>query len=114
VPAGPPGYIYEVLKEAERLAGLSSSGFRDRVMARLEKGASEYGPEGYRERPIEELFEEIAEEARDLAGWSALTLDALWAHPPETRRVLLEIAALAGQAERLLYRVRAGSHPVLP
>lgn len=67
------------------------------VRARLDKGALEYGPEGYLERPLAELAAELAEEPLDVAGWSILIalrtyrdLDAGTA--ADVRAELIEIA----------------------
>lgn len=48
------------------------SEFADRVLARLRKGAREYGDgdQNYLERPLEELFAEGGEEGDDVAGWA--------------------------------------------
>jgi hypothetical protein len=56
------------------MAGLGAAApeFVDRVFARLEKGAREYGADNYLHVPLEQLVDEIAEEGDDIAGWAVL------------------------------------------
>lgn len=73
-------FVREWVELAARGVGLGSpieedgkpgaSEFADRVLARLRKGAREYGEDNYLKRPLDELFDEGAEEGDDVAGWA--------------------------------------------
>lgn len=66
--------VRQWLGQAARRAGLGSAApeFSDRVLARLAKGAREYGDDNFLMVPLEQLVDEIAEEGDDTGGWAVL------------------------------------------
>lgn len=65
------GFLDHVTRAAG-LAGPAGDYLAGQVRARLAKGALEYGPEGYLERPMPELLAELPEEPQDVIGWAIL------------------------------------------
>jgi hypothetical protein len=74
-----PSFEREFLRQAERLAGMTNSGYADEVEARLHRAEREKGPDSYLELGMRRLASEIGEEALDVGGWA--TVAALSAYP---------------------------------
>lgn len=81
------------LERAERAAATPpGQAFADHVQARLDAYGREHG-DTFTDRPIADLLAEVAEEAADVAGWSALALTVLQdAELPDVDRVRVEAA----------------------
>lgn len=113
-----PDFERDFLEHITRAAGLAGPAgdyLADQVRARLEKGAREYGAEGYLERPLHELLAELTEEPMDVAGWSILIALRTYRDLPtdaggDIRQELVEIAAagarLWARAEGLRQRLQ--------
>lgn len=110
-----PRFEKQFLDEAERLAGLSHTGFTEEVQARLHRAEREKGADSYLELGMRRLVHEIGEEALDVAGWATVASLAAYRHVPsdddrgELHLVLQQIAAhgplvwrLCQQAQDLL------------
>jgi hypothetical protein len=65
-----------LLDHSQRTARLSVASWPQRVEQRLAAGQELYGDSAL-SRPLDELLEEIAEEALDTAGWSCLASHVL-------------------------------------
>ena len=74
-----PSFESSFLDQAERLAGLSSSGFTERVKARLFAAEREYGQDSYLARTMLGLVGEIEQEGEDVTGWSTVAALAAYA-----------------------------------
>jgi hypothetical protein len=74
-----PAFEREFLRQAERLAGMTNSGYVEEVAARLHRAEREKGPDSYLSLGMRKLANEIGEEALDIGGWS--TVAALSAYP---------------------------------
>jgi hypothetical protein len=77
-----PAFEREFLRQAERLAGMTNSGYADEVEARLHRAEREKGPDSYLLLGMRRLAIEVGEEALDLGGWSCVA--ALSAYPQVT------------------------------
>jgi hypothetical protein len=77
--------------------------FDGEVMAKLRRGADEYG-DGSFSRPADALLAEIQEECVDIAGWAYVLACA---HPSLARRAR-QLAAVGLDAWRLVQRERRG------
>lgn len=74
-----PAFELEFLRQAERLAGMTNSGYTEEVLGRLHRAERERGPDSYLLLGMRKLAIEIGEEALDVGGWS--TVAALSAYP---------------------------------
>lgn len=73
-------FVREWVEIAARGVGMGgATDFTDRVIARIRKGAREYGDENYLTVSLEELEREGAEEADDIAGWMAAATARIFA-----------------------------------
>jgi hypothetical protein len=93
-------FVREWVQLAARGVGMGgATDFSDRVIARIRKGAREYGDENYLTVPLEELEREGAEEGDDIAGWMAAATARLFA---EIRREGIDPARAAVKQEHYL------------
>ena len=74
-----PEFERAFLNEAERLAGLSSTGYSEAVQDRLQRAERQYGQDSYLNLSMPRLLSEIADESFDVAGWSLMA--ALASYP---------------------------------
>lgn len=97
-------WVADVCRVAQ-LSGLADE-MGDRVIARLEKGAREYGPESYRERGLDGVLAEAAEEGVDIPGWLTRAVVLLYEE--------LDRGMDSGRMQDLHGRlIRAAAHGVL-
>jgi hypothetical protein len=105
-------YEQGALDAAEAIAGIPPTGYGQRVLDRLDRVGAKHGDQ-FADMAIDELLEEIAQEALDTGGWALLTaqkamLDGIPERVSGPLRVkLLEIAAAGAQAEKLVNEARA-------
>lgn len=59
------------VNDAARKGGIGHTSWAQRVMARIEQAARQYG-DSWKSRPVVELVQEAREESLDLGGWPLL------------------------------------------
>jgi hypothetical protein len=107
-----PRFEKSFLDEAERLAGLSTSGFTEEVQARLHAMEREKGADSYLELGLRRIVHEIELEGYDLGGWP--TVGCLAARRDiqdddaryEFMMILQEIASFGPRVKQLCERAR--------
>lgn len=107
-----PYFEQQFLREAQRLAGLPSSGYADEVQARLHRAERELGADSYLEHSMGRLISEIEEEGLDIGGWATVAALAAYAKVQDDRRrgevhlILQELAAYGPLIGRMCERLR--------
>lgn len=102
-------YEYRWLVKAERMVD-AGAGWVRRVLDRLNLGDDLYGDQ-WAGRPVDDLIQEIREEAEDIGAWAVLAAQRIRDHDqldPVTKAQVLDwithAAACGAQADELLRR----------
>lgn len=101
----------ELLTSASRPLGRRAEPFVCHASRRLDEGEATHG-EKWRSQSVAELLAELREEAADIGGWGALTLERLkdaGLSEPQTAAIHAAVLAAIGHGARAHMELRAAS-----